>query len=59
MVLVNSDYHTRKYFSENYLQFGLDALKNVLQPCPRPKRLKEYRFNEEGLKSFASSVTFY
>jgi hypothetical protein len=27
MVLVNSDYHTRKYFSENCLQYGLAPSK--------------------------------
>jgi hypothetical protein len=36
----------KKKASQNYQQFGHERSKNVRQPCPWPKRLKEYLFEE-------------
>jgi len=42
MVLVSLGFHKRKNLSENFPQLWSYTLKNFRQPCPRPKKLKEY-----------------
>jgi len=44
MELVNSGFHTRKNFSENYPHFNHAPCIMFTSPVLRPKRFKEYRF---------------
>ena len=58
MVPVNSDYHTRKYFSENYQQFSLAPSQMSPNTVLGLKVLKTL-FHEKRLRRSASSVAFH
>jgi len=45
MVPVNSGFHMQRITPKIILNLGMHS-QNFFQPCPRPKKIKEYHFKE-------------
>ena len=59
MILVNPGFHTWKFFSKNYVQFGHAPSKKAYQPCPVLKRSKNISLKEQKIISLPMEPTYH